>query len=933
MFRRVVTILILSLPHLPLCSAALAQGISFGQQIRPILSEYCLHCHGPDEQTREGDLRLDVADTARGKVIVAYQPDQSEFVKRILSEDPEVRMPPPASGKDLTNDEIELLRQWIAEGANYEGHWAFEPIRAPVVPSPRSSATTDIDRFIVAALERRGLTMSAPVDRRQLIRRATFDLIGLPPTWDEVEAFVNDTSEHAFETVIDRLLDSPRYGERWGRHWLDIARYADTLGGSAIGFTRFPFSYTYRDYVIQSFNQDLPYDRFVVQQLAADQLGLASNDPALAGLGFLTVGMQYRSIHDVIDDQIDVVSRGLLGLTVACARCHDHKYDMIPTEDYYAMYATLASSQVPATLPFIGQSPETDALEQYTTELSNRQKVYENMARDQSEVMRSRLRSQVGLYLAEIAKGATEQDVSAAFLSYRTDDIRPIVLNRWLDYLANMPADDPVFGPWVSLTKIAPVEFAAKCADLLSTYTKENGDPAKFAAGHILSMEGPKWNPLVLQAIEKRGPQSLVELAEVYGNLFAEVHQAWLQALVETSRASMVGATILTDEDPRHAEINSSIHAQLRRHLYGAETPTAVPDEIAVKMLNRTVSDTLGGKRGTIHNLHLSSPGSPPRAMVLQERENPPVFYIFRRGNPLDRGKPVAAKFLTALSAADAKPFSDGRRRLGLAESIVAEQNPLTRRVIVNWVWQNHFGQGLVRTPDDFGTRGRPPTHPQLLDYLATAFAEDGWSIKRLHRRIMLADVYQQAAVEDAVSRNVDPDNELLWRMPRRRLEMEAMRDAMLAVSGELDLAVGGRPFELTATPVVPRRSIYGFVNRDIVSSLASTFDGANPNACTAKRPDTNVPQQTLFALNSEFIQDRALAVATHCKSATGDDEQRVRWLYKRLFSRTPDAEELAIALKFISSRGDGAGQGQQADVWPLLAHALLAANEFIFVD
>jgi hypothetical protein len=916
-----------------------AGDVSFRQQIRPILAEHCLHCHGPDEEKREGNLRLDIEASSKKTAIVAHQPDKSELINRITSTVADQKMPPPETGKSLTEAEIKLLRQWIAEGAKYEDHWAFEPIRKSPVPETKSSATTDVDHFIVAALEERGLKLSPRLTRSQLIRRATFDLTGLPPTWDEVTAFVRDASPDAFEKVLNLLLDSPRYGERWGRHWLDIARYADTFGGSAIGFTRFPFSYTYRDYVINALNADLPYDQFIIQQLAADQIGLPENDPARAGLGFLTVGMQFRSYHDLIDDQIDVVSRGLLGLTVACARCHDHKFDAIPTRDYYALYATLASSQPPELLPKIGIPTESEPYRVYEKDLSRRQVAYEDMARDQSEVMRSRCRMQIGLYLTELAKGTPEQDLSAAFLSYRTDDVRPLVLNRWRDYLKKMPTDDPVFGPWVNLFKTESSEFSTRCTELIASMKAANGDPKQFANQQSLGLNAPAWNPRVIEAIEKKQPNSLVELAEAYGTLFADVHQSWLKSLVETSLASAVGATILTDEDPAHAEINSAIARQLRRHLYTPETPTAMPDDLAVKMLNRTVSDSLSGRKGAIHDLHLNSPGSPPRAMSLEESKTPPPFPIFRRGNPLNRGELVEAHFLTALSDPKALPFRDGQRRLGLAQSIASPSNPLTRRVLVNWVWQNHFGQGLVRTNDDFGTRGTPPTHPQLLDYLASSFSEEGWSIKNLHRKIMLSDVYQQAAVENAESRNHDPLNELLWRMPRRRLDMEAMRDSMLAVSGELDTTLGGRPVELTAIPVIPRRSVYGFINRDIVSSLASTFDGANPNSCTARRPDTSVPQQTLYALNSEFIQDRAIKVAGCAKVAATEPKDRIRWLYQRLFAREPDAEELRVALKFLDVNGSSnptpsaIPSSPSADPWNQLAHVLLASNEFVFVD
>ncbi len=679
-----------------------------------------------------------------------------------------------------------------------------------------------------------------------------------------------------------------------------------------------------------------------MQQLAADQLTQQANAPSLAALGFLSVGLQFRSVHDRIDDQIDVVTRGMLGLTVACARCHDHKFDAIPTTDYYAMYATLASSQPPEDLPVLGQPEPSPALSEYQQQLDHRQTIYADMARDQAQVMRSRLRSQVGMYLTELAKGVPEQDVSAAFLSYRTDDIRPVVLNRWRDYLEQQSPSDPVFGPWVQLADVPQDAFAATAKSLVERLLAENGDPAKYAATHSLSMEGPKWNPRVLEALQKANPDSRIELAQAYGSLFHEVHQGWLKALLETSLEALPGSEILTDEDPRHAEINSLINQQLRRHLFASDSPTAMPDELAIEMLNRTVSDTLNGKRGTIHELHLNAAGSPPRGMVLRETENPPEFHVLVRGNPLSRGESVQPHFLSAIASADSQPFANGRRRLGLARAIVDRDNPLTRRVIVNWIWRNHFGVGLIRTPDDLGTRGTPPTHPQLVDYLASVFLDDGWSIKKMHRRIMLSDTYQQAAVENPAAREIDPENQLLWRMPRRRLEMEAMRDALLAVSGELDTTtLGGRPFDFDAQPLVPRRSVYGFINRDIISDLSSTFDGADPTSCTVKRPDTIVPQQTLFALNSAFIQDRAAATAVLARENAAQTEAQIRWLYERLFSRQPDSAELEVAQSFIEQASTSPAADSSEDsatassVDPLarLAHAMLAANEFIFVD
>jgi hypothetical protein len=830
-----------------------------------------------------------------------------------------------------------LFAGWAAgalQGAQVAGsdtnHWAYRPVGNPVPPPSNDPSHTDIDRFIVAALRSRGLSLSPGASRWDWLRRATFDLTGLPPTWDEARAFLADASPDAREKVVDRLLHSPRYGERWGRHWLDLARYADTHGGSAIGFTRFPFSYTYRDYVIRAFNADVPYERFVTEQIAADQLGLKDNDPALAGLGFLTVGMQYRNRHDVIDDQIDVVTRGLMGLTVACARCHDHKFDAISTRDYYSLYAALAASAAPEVLPVIESGKTNDARRDYQRELARLQTRHDDMAVEHNEVMRGRLRMQVGLYLREIAKGAPEQDVSTEFLSYRTDDLRPLILNRWRDYLAGMPDTDPVFGPWVRLARLPADGFEGACSKLVNALQQENGDPAKIKNLHQLAAEAPRWNPRVLEAIGRKPCKSMVDVAEAYGDLFGTVHQGWLKALTTASAEAMPGAEIIPDEDPRQLEINSPVMRQLRRHLYGPGTPTAVTEAVALKLLNRTVNDSLGGRRGAIHDLHLNAPGSPARAMVLTESSIPAAFHVLRRGNPLNRGEAVMPRFLSALSRPDAEPFPDGSRRLGLARAVVARENPLTYRVVVNWVWQHHFGQGLVRTPDDWGTRGNRPTHPELLDHLASSFASDGGSLKRLHRRILLSATYAQGSRENEAARNVDPDNQLCWRMPTRRLELEAMLDSMLWASGELDLTPGGRPFDRQAQPGVLRRSVYAFVNRDIVSNLSSTFDAANPSSCTARRPDTTVPQQALFALNSEFVQDRAKALAALTgKTAGQDDQRRVRELYRRVLAREPRPAELDRLLRFVRT-GDEASRAQ---AWQQAAHSLLASNEFSFVD
>lgn len=928
-----------------LCSARVVNGqVDFNRQVRPILAEHCFACHGPDAKKRSGELRLDVEADAKIAAIVAGAPEKSPLVARIDTSDHEAIMPPVSTGKTLSSEQKETLKQWIREGAKYSSHWAFQPIgkaedMLKTLPASELPDARTVDRFLQHRLQEAGLSYSPEISRAQFIRRATFDLTGLPPTWAEVEAYVNDASPDSTEKLIDRLLESPRYGERWGRHWLDIARYADTHGGAAIGFTTFPFSYTYRDYVIGAFNRDLSFDRFLQEQIAADQLGLSEDDPALAGLGFLTVGMQFRNYHDTIDDQIDVVTRGLMGLTVTCARCHDHKFDPIPTTDYYALYAAIAPSKAPAMLPVIGNVSDEAARQAYDQQLADLKLKYQQFAREQGEVLRQRLRMQVGLYLAEIAKGLGEQDTSTVFLSYRTDDIRPILFNHWRDYLASLKKDDPVFGPWLEMQSWGTVpedEFRKRCEEYIGRLSAEldaaGRTPDKL---HALRGEPPKWNPFVIDTLSEKKPKSLLEVAAIYGHVFAAQQKQSQQALMETATEATPEGSVLPDDHPAHLVINSPSHRQIRHHLFGEGTPFDLTDEEAIRLTNRTISDLANGKKGAIHGLNLSAPGSPPRAMAIREEEKPKETHVLLRGNPLARGEIVKPHFLSVLPGADHSTYQDGQRRLGLARSIISDSNPLTARVLVNWAWQNHFGVGLVRTPDDFGVRGQPPTHPELLDYLADEFRRNGWSLKWLHRQIMLSQAYRQGAVENEKAREIDPENLRLWRMPRRRLDFEAMRDSMLSVCEELDMTMGGRPIDLNASPAVPRRSVYGFVNRDIIANLMSTFDTANPNACTARRPETTVPQQTLFALNSDFIQDRAtkLAALTRQANPTGDD-QRIVDLVRRALCRTPDEEEVRQAAKFLAdSASDPASANDPERRWVLLAHALLASNEFTFLD
>jgi hypothetical protein len=740
----------------------LPQAEFFESRVRPVLAQHCYSCHGAKRQ-RAG-LRLDSREmllkgAEDGPVVVPGQPQSSRLL-RVIRQEGEIKMPPNVK---LSARAVDDLTAWVKMGApwpeatqsgqpslaagaeQWPQHWAFQPIHRPRVPPVQDTewVVTPVDAFILGALEAKGLKPAAPADRRTLLRRATFDLIGLPPSAEEITAFEADPAPDAFAKVLDRLLASPAYGERWGRHWLDVARYADTKGYVFTEERRFPYAYTYRDYVIQAFNNDLPFDQFIVEQLAADRLPRGPESPSLAAMGFLTLGRRFlNNVHDIIDDRIDVVSRGLLGLTVACARCHDHKYDPIPQKDYYSLYGVFASSAEPKELPLVGQPERTSAYVAYEKELKERQ-----------------------------------------------------------------------------------------------------------------------------HAVEEYKEANKAELAK----------------------------------------------------------------------RNRKFRDGLRALQKKVDQLNATSPGAPPRAMVLEDTDGPVTPHVFLRGNPNNPGPSVPRQFLRILAGDQRLPFKEGSGRLELARAIASKDNPLTARVIVNRVWQHQFGAGLVRTPSDFGLRSEPPTHPELLDYLAWRFMEDGWSLKKLHRLIMLSRVYQQSSVPDAETVRADPENRLLGAMNRRRLEFEALRDSLLAVSGRLDRKPAGRAVDLFTAPFTGRRTVYGFIDRQNLSGVLRTFDFASPDSTTARRFSTTVPQQALFLMNSPFVMEQARHLVSRTEiAACKEPETRIQALYRLVSGRAADRSELDLALRFLETADSSQGSQEPAsklNAWEQYAQVLLLANEFVFVD
>jgi cytochrome c553 len=875
----------------------------FETKIRPVLVDSCYRCHSAEAEGGKvkGGLRLDTREGMlkggeSGKpAVVPGNAGASLLVEAIRHTNADLQMPPK---KKLGERQVADFVAWINMGApdpratpalsppvtkaqDRRNFWAFQAPKHPPVPQVKDAtwARTPIDRFVLAKLEERGLRPSPEADKRTLIRRVTFDLTGLPPTPEEVEAFEADTSPDAYDKLVDRLLASPRYGERWGRHWLDLARYSDTKGYvySDREETQFVHAYAYRDWVIQALNRDLPYDRFLMLQIAADQLVPpdAADKSDLAAVGFLTVGRRFLGIpHDIIDDRIDVLTRTTQGLTVACARCHDHKFDPIPTDDYYSLYGVFANS-AERTAPLLRDVPKTRAYEEYQAELKKRTDKLESTFKAKRDDMVDRLRKKAPDYLLAVLD-AEKLPNELFYENVDPDDVNRVVVRQWQQYLfaRGRRGFDPVFAVWHALAGVPEKEFAPRAAEEVKVLAQS---PVK------------KLNPLVAAAFAAKPPASMKVVATTYGRLLAEVDKAWREA----SKAN-----------PKLTELTGADREQLRQILYGADSPATVPSGSIADIewfFPEGVRVELGKLQKDIDHLNITHPGAPAHAVYLVDRETIVKPRVFKRGNPATKGDEVPIRYLSIVAGEKRQPFKNGSGRLEMAKAIVSKDNPLTARVMVNRVWAWHFGAGLVTTPSDFGTRCEPPSHPELLDYLARRFVEGNWSIKRLHRDILLSSAYRQRGDDSAAGASVDPSNRLLWKFNRQRLDFESMRDSLLAVSGELDCAAGGRPVDMFASP---RRSVYGKVDRQFVPGVFRVFDFANPDLHIPQRPTTTVPQQALFFMNSPFLADRAKALAARREVAAAPTPQdKVRVLYRLCYQRPPTGHQEQAALAFLSEQ------------------------------
>lgn len=866
----------------------------FETTIRPLLAARCYGCHG--EKKQWAGLRLDQREHLlkggdSGPAVVPSEPARSLLISAVKRDG--LEMPP---DKPLSPAEVAALERWIRDGAAWpemprgvsstaaaRAHWAFQPVtRSAPPPTDPQWGRTPLDAFVLRGLQQAGLRPNTEADRRTLIRRLTYDLTGLPPTPEEVDSFVGDERPDAYERLVERLLESPAYGEHATRRWLDIARYSDTKGYVYAREERFLVQApTYRDWVVRAFQHDLPYSRFLELQLAADQI--AEQPADWAAMGFLTIGRRFLGVtSDIIDDRIDAVMRGMQGLTVGCARCHDHKYDPIPTADYYSLYGVFQNCAEELT-PLVDLQQGDLATPSFVAELKQRQALLHGSLREGRRVAAERVRQRITDYL--IAQTELDKYPAEGFDQILSaNDMIPAFVRRLESYLSRQSIDDPLFGPWKAFAALPAEEFESGAAALVAAW--QNANPSTIL-------------PEIREVFDTP-PASLREVATRYGRVFAAIVQQHDGRPADATAARNVAEISTADPVAQWSPVEE--------FLYGAESPCVVPEESIVTIesfFDTGTVQNLWKLQGEVDRWIIRTADAPPFAVKVVDRREIIEPRVFKRGNPAALGATVPRHYLGIVAGETRQPFQSGSGRLELARAITHPANPLTRRVWVNRIWQQHFGVGLVETTSDFGLRASPPSHPELLDWLASWFQDEGESTKELHRLIVLSAAYRQSsqlpADVDLAERCLqqDPHNRLLWRWSPHRLTFEEFRDSLLAVSRELVQQQGGRGSDMLASGN-RRRSLYGLIDRQFLPSVLRVFDFANPDLPIAERSETTVPQQALFLLNHPFLAARTTQLVKQL--GNGDDQIRIQALYRQVLQRAPTADELALALEFLQS-------------------------------
>ena len=1063
----------------------------FEKSVRPLLAQQCFTCHSAASRPVMGGLRLDSREGiekggSRGPAIVAGKPEQSLLLRAVRHVD-NLRMPP--SGK-LKDADVAVLAEWVKMGAPWgkasdkaavepAKFWAFVAPIEPAIPEVKNAAwiKSPIDAFILAALEAKGLNPASAADKRTLIRRSTVDLTGLPPTPEEVSAFLNDTAPDAFARVVDRLLASPRYGERWGRHWLDVARYADSNGLDEN--LVYKNAFRYRDYVIQAFNKDKPYDQFIQEQLAGDLLpdpgDLNTSFERWTATGFLSLGAKMlaeddpvKMEMDIIDEQLDTTSRTFMGLTVGCARCHDHKFDPIPQADYYSMAAIFKSSRTMENFKVVAKwheyvlapQADRDRLKEHEDRIEAKQKEIAAITKVENRKLVAEARQKAGAYLLAASDVlAYEQVQLESVAEYAGAIVREAAsfengnVPRKLEK-GKKSVPDGQKGPFFAEYQIAvpnageyQLEFLDEekgggTADLFinGELVKKGAPPVENRAAspeiggwsvagifrvnagtNVIRLENKTRFPYFVKILlgpnrvssGARIPKTPVQVARQYG-----VNPSFLEQWVEYLRRSKGAAASVVygwltygttwpvdDWTSPVAELFRDFRPENREKLAGryqklfdetlrrwhALNPSADVDyeteeryrkdekqaglpDAGLEALRQVVYEKFGPFRPPADSRQYFPPATRdqiesivkernaleaatpdyPHAMGVAESGKVVDLPIHLRGSHWTLGEVVPRRFLRVIAGENQQPLSrETSGRLQLAQWLTQKNHPLTSRVMVNRLWRWHFGKGIVPSTDNFGRLGEPPTNQPLLDWLALRFVERGWSVKQMHRLIMLSSVYQTSSSYDPHAVETDPENKLLWRANRRRLEAEAIRDSVMAVAGTLNLVDGGSILHYKDRQYVSDtskggdidyerniRAVYIPVVRSSMYDVFQAFDLPDPSVPNGDRDSTVVAPQGLFMMNSATVLKQTRIMAEGLLSRNDlDDAGRIRWAYERALSRPPEPKDIDRALSFIArvertmdSRTPDAAE-RRLFAWQSFCKALLGSNEFIYIN
>jgi cytochrome c553 len=908
----------------PQAAAATPHQIEFFEtKIRPVLVNSCFDCHTADEK---GGLRLDSREAVlkggeSGPAIVPGDPDNSLLLKAVRHTQGIPKMP--RSADKLSDAEIAALAEWIRIGAPWpaapaashpseaagrkpeagsaerpidpelKAFWSFQAIRMPAVPQTTNTAwaKSDIDRFVLARLEREGLAPVGTADKRTLIRRATLDLTGLPATAEEIDEFQKDSSPDAFAKVVDRLLASPRYGEHWGRLWLDVARYGEddprSLDPMGRGYAPYPNAYLYRDWVIKAFNDDLPYDQFVRAQIAADHLDENNRIRHLPALGFLGLGPWYYdngaveiTRADERHDRIDVVTRGFLGLTVACARCHDHKYDPIAAKDYYALSGVFLNTTY-TEYPLAPKSV-VDEYKAAEKKVKDKEKLLGEFMETESRQLAETLAMQSSQYMQAAWKVQGEPKEELWRVASR-EKLDYELFDRWVKFLAKPPKYYPYLTKWQAMVKEGGSEEEAK----------------KLADEFQEVLLG-----VMFEAKELKEENDIIRAKALPGTKPKEPANLPHEFVTNDDFCPGCGLE-LKKQTPERSYLWQDVFSRDIFDEFGAAPGSAGPGPGLLAFRGWTLERWLGSDRRQylealrkdIETARKAIPEKYAYVHGVKDVEKPVEQKLLVRGNPMREGDIVPRRFLRVLSEADPAPLTHGSGRLDLADAILRQ--PITTRVIVNRIWKWHFGTGIVDTPSNFGKLGERPTNPELLEYLAQSFLDSGQSIKALHRQIMLSRVYQLSSADSAVNAAKDSGNRLYWRANRHRMSAEQIRDSVLAVSGALEEKMGGP--SITLTPAATRRTVYGKVSRYKLDPFLQLFDFPAATISAEQRFTTNVPLQRLFFMNSDFVQQQAEKIARKLQEEP-DNKSRIVKAYRTVLGRDPSAAEVTAGLEYLAA-------------------------------